>query len=276
MKPLSGFLLVLWCFFAPRALWANSVPGQHPGYLSEVSRERTQKIDEMVLVPPREPEVIAKPLVDDRLTKEFQSQYRLKFGQTETEVNYNSANRYTFYDYPGGRQETILSHNDRQRDFGEFMMRRLAEHHVDQYAKSNPDIRPVYELKDRISNLDVQVRQGYKVRFKYSYSGNFLEVKLENPYEIGSKVTLQMQDSVGPSRVEKTIFNLAYPVSKVTTVQLFHELDDGVGSKVVGSRKLTESLSTNITATHNTVVDPDAVQPSQRHDLVLWGFAWTE
>jgi hypothetical protein len=257
-----------------------AVVGMRPGYLADVKQERELRDVEMVLVPPPARSdadmMLGRPLFDAKLTKEFQNQYETRFGRTEAERNLGASNRFTFFEYPGGKMENIDAHTKRQRQFGEFMMRRLSEHHIDLYAKSNPDVRPIYELKEKIANVDVKVRKGYKVRLHYSYSGNILDAKLENPYEVESKVAFQMGNNMGPSQVERTIFSLTYPISKITSVSAFHELDWTSSTSLMGARKLTRSLSTTLTATQNGPVDRDQGRASPRQDLVLLGLSWTE
>ncbi len=250
--------------------------GARPGYLSSVSRERELRDVEIVIVSPPPKENSARPFVSQKLTKEFQAQYETRFGRSEVERNYNASNRFTFYEYPGGLVESQQAHAARQRKFGEFMFRRLTEHHVDQYAKSNPDFRPVYELKDKIANVNVQVRKGYKLRFKYSYSGNFLDVRLENPYEVDTKVSFQMGNGFGASAVERTIFSLAYGYSKLVTLSAFYEIDQEDSTTFLASRKLSQTLSATLTAAHDVPVDRDEWRTSPRQDLILVGLAWTE
>ena len=256
------------------------IAGARPGYLASVAKEREQRDVEMVLIsaPPATEEgtLFGRPLVDPKLTREFQTQYEIKFGRTEAERNYNNSNRFAFFEYPGGKQEDLMAHEEQQQQFANYMIRRLTEHHADQYAKSNPDIRPVYELKDRISNINVQVRQGYKLRFKYSYSGNYLDVRLENPYDIATKVSFQMSSGFGPSNVERTIYSASYPVSKITTISAFQEVDVRTSTSFVGSRKLNKTLAATVTAAYAVPVDRDVWQTTPRQDLFLLGLSWTE
>jgi hypothetical protein len=257
----------------------ETVAGMRPGYLVSTEQEHNVRVSEMVYLPtpaPRPAVLMGRPLLNDKLKVEFREKYAAEFGRTEAERNYNGLNRYTFFDDPGGRQETAIAYNERQRKFGNYMLRRLVEHHVDEYAKNNSDIRPIYELKDRIANLDVKVRKDYKIKFHYNYSGNSLEAKLDNPYDIEAKLTLQMGQTVGPSKVESTTAMLSYPVSKKLTLAAFEEFDQQAATVLVASRALTKSLSSSVTLAANKLVDRDNGFNSQRHQLVLVGFSWTE
>jgi hypothetical protein len=277
-------LLFLFALISGGSAFAELGPvvGAKPGYLSSVREERHWREVEMVLLPARgwnarDSALMGRSIFDTKLTKEFETQYELKFGRTEAERNLDNSSRYSMLETPGGEYESIDAYSDRQRKFGEYMVRRLTEHHVDQWAKSNPDVRPVYELKDRIQNVSVQMKKGYKLRLHYSLSGNYVDAKVENPYNIGSKVTFQMRDGgFGPSRVERTILGLEYPWSKTIKLSAFHELDTKASTSLVGAKRLNRTLSCTLTLSQNAPVDRDVWQTSPRHDLALVGLAWTE
>lgn len=278
---MRGLQLIL-CLFtlSANAEVAANIAGARAGYLASIAQEREQRDVEMVLVPApvknEQDTVLGRPLVDSKLTKEFQAQYELKFGNTDAERIYNNSNRFAFFEYPGGKQENLEIHERRQQQFGNYMFRRLTEHHVDQYAKSNPDIRPVYELKDKISNVNVTVRPGYKLKLNYSYSGNYLDVRLQNPYDIATKITYQFGSGVGPSNIERTIYSASYPLTKVTTISAFQEVDVKSSTSLVAAQRLNKTLSATFTASRGVPVDRDIWQTSPRQNLVLLGFSWTE
>lgn len=261
-------------------LWAE-LPmevGGRSGYLSNVREERYVKEIEIVIIsaPPPPANSQSIPLVDAKLSREFETRYEREFGRTDAERNVSMSNRFTFYDYPSGAQEDIISHEERKRQFAEYMLKRLAEHHVDQYFKSHRELRPIYELKDKIANVDVEVKKGYKLKLNYSYSGNYLDVKLDNPYKVATKITYQMKSGVGPSSIEKTIYSAVYPIDPLSSIGAFYEVDQDQGISLIGSRKLTSSLATTLTLTQNSLVNSDVQTQSQRHNLVLLGFTWTE
>lgn len=273
IRALPFIVLILHSFSASAE--AVAAYGARPGYLSSVTKEREQREVEIIILPPPPSDsstLLARPLVDQRLTREFQTQYELKFGRTDVERNYNLLNRVTVFEYPGGRAESVEAHARRQRQFGEFMIRRLTEHHVDQYAKNNPDVRPLYEMKDRLANVDLKVKQGYKIKFKYSYSGNTLDARLETPYSLGTKVTFVM----GGGRVERTIYSITYPYSKFVTLSAFHEIDNHASTSFVCSHVLTKTLSATLTASQAVPVERDRWETSPRQDLILIGLSWTE
>lgn len=245
---------------------------QYPGYLDSVAEERYQVIEEMTLIV--KPVSLERPLSErifvDSLSREFKREYEIKFGRTDAERNITAPSRYDEYEYSIGRFATFEEDRENRRVFAEYMLRRLAEHHVDNYAKSTPSIRPVYEFKERIANVNIQVKKGYKLRFKYSYSGNFLDVRLENPYDIETKLSFRMDPtSFGPTEVQETIVNLGYNLGQGVGVQgqYLHEQQT---ISLVTTKALTPMLSASLTGS-TYLPEADA---SQKQELVLVGLSW--
>ena len=61
------------------------------------------------------------------------------------------------------RKTTSSAH---QSDYGQYVLRRLSEYHVDNFAKSDPSVRPLWEAKEKLSKVNVQV-QKVKVDMEY-------------------------------------------------------------------------------------------------------------
>lgn len=252
---------------------------KHPGYLDSVAEERHQKIEEMVLVPrPYEQEVNLKEVIfDDRLTDEFQSRYEDQFGRTEAEQIVFAPNRFDEYEYYDANATVGLSvsyEEDRRnkQKFAEYMMRRLSEHHVDQYFKSKPELQSIYELKDKVSKLNVEVKQGYKVRLNYSFSGNYLDVKIENPYEIETKVRMEMSEGASNGGGKQTILSLAKAVTPRVWMGSYLYTSEGKYS-LVTSRYMGSGVSISLTGTTNYKYPSNTYEGQQ---LVLLGFSWSE
>lgn len=267
------FLGICGCWgqvFAETLRTSQSLPS---GYLDSVTEERNERVVEMLIVPkPTAVPSLRDRIFDDRLTKEFQSQYELKFGQTEAQRNINSPGRFDEYEYSTGKFVSIEEDHENRKKFGEFMFRRLSEHHVDLYARSNPDVRPVYELKERLANVNVQVKKGYKIRMRYSYSGNYATFRVENPYEVETNVTLQMNPSgFGPSEVEETIYNLGYPITKEVKISSQYAVSDGIVS-LITTKKLSETTTTSLTGSTYTHDGGTSI----RQDLLLLGITWNQ
>jgi hypothetical protein len=246
----------------------------YPGYISDVEQERYSRNVEINLVPlPDEPEK-GEPwqIFDDELTREFKTRYEERFGRSDAERNIISPSRYDEYEYRTGVGVSIEEDQRRKRVFGEFMMKRLTEHHLDQYAKSKPAFQSVYQLKEKISNATVEVQQGYKVRLRYSYSGNYLLFRVENPYDIRTAVTMEMDPSTfGPSEVQETILTVGYPIT--TTIDLDTQFRVNSGDySVIASKRLNATMATTLTAASYSA----QIDRPEPEDLILLGFTWNQ
>jgi hypothetical protein len=249
------------------------VYGAKPGYLFDVADEKNKRDLEMVMLePPPKEKPLGDVIFDQRLSKEFQTQYEYRFGRTAAIQVINSPGRFDEYTYFTGENIGIEEYRKYQRQFAEYMGRRLTEHHVDQWAKKDPDFRAVYEFKDKISNLNVEVKKGYKMRWRYAFSGNYMDFRLENPYDIDTKVTLQMNPAgFGPSKPEETQFELGYQLTKrVRTSALYRQIDGFY--QLVFTRQLTRSISTSLTAS----TDQSTAGPSVHQNLILLGLGWQD
>lgn len=158
--------------------------------------EKQQKFYEVYLSPPpREVTVDYTDFIfNPQLTLEFKTRYRELFGYIDTTGLNATANYRTV------EAEKI---NRTRRVYGEYMMRRLGEYHVDNYFKSQPAMREVYELKERLSNVQVQVGPSYKMDVHYSFADNSAEIVVQNPY-CDSKLRVEMDPtSIGPASIQE-------------------------------------------------------------------------
>ena len=150
------------------------------------------------------------------------------------------------------------------------MLRRLTEYHIDNYAKNEPAVRPVYQIKENISKVDLSVAPGWKFKAKYSISGNTLKVDVGNPYT-DSKILVEMDpDKLGPSDVKETIVSIGKDLTKIFRMETHWKTQDGKWS-LVGIRRLAPRMSTNITT--STTVRSGGY--TVRENRVLWGWGYT-
>lgn len=265
-----GLLGLIFLLQLPWQAYAES--GQHPGYIYDVEEERYSRDVEINLVPmPSEPEAPKDwEIFDEELTKEFRLRYEERFGRSDAERNLISPSRFDQYEYQTGVSVSVEEDQRRKRVFGEFMMKRLTEHHLDQYAKSKPAFQKVYELKEKISNATVEVKKGYKLRLRYSYSGNYLLFRMENPYDIRTAVTMEMDPSTfGPSEIQETILSLGYPITKTIDLQSDFRVNSGDYS-VVATKFHSPMFSSSLTAASYSA----QVDRPEPEDLILLGFTW--
>lgn len=237
--------------------------GAHPGYVTDVQKEKHTIDVEVVLI--EEPSEVERQreIFDAKLTKEFRQQFKYKFGATEMEQSLNSPGRFDDYYYYTGRTVSLKEYQAEQRSFGEYMGRRLVEHHVDRWAKANPKLQPVYELKDKMTNLKVEVQKGYKVDLRYSLSGNHLDFILDNPYDWDSRLRIE-------GGGQETIISIGGPVSKRWSVSGLTRFNDGI-VQIIGTRRVTPALSLSITGS----TDSKEEGQLEKQDLFLVGVSYT-
>lgn len=253
------------------AVHAQSQFGSHPGYISDVDREMYTIDTEVVLIDRPAPlESKSTEIINDRLTKEFKEQFKYRFGVTEMEQTLNSPGRSDEYSYYTGRTVSLKEYQQEQRAFGEYMARRLMEYHIDNWAKTNPAVRPVYELKDKVTNLDMEVKKGYKVKVRYSLSGGHLDFDLDNPIDMEAKLRLEMGGGFLASRTEETVISLGANVTSLWRVSTLVRFYDGI-YQVVGTRRITPALSGTITGSTDT---KDSGY-TEKQDIILVGFTYS-
>lgn len=243
--------------------------GGHNGYVFDVKEERNRRDVEMVMLaqPKREEKPLSDKIFNQRLSKEFQVQYQSRFGQSLAEQVLNSQARSEDYSTHTGQSVTIYEYQKQQRKFGEYMARRLTEFHVDNWAKSDPDFAPVYALKEKVSNLNMTVKKGYKVRWKYNFAGPNMEFKLENPYEIDTKVRIEMTGIL--SSPAETIYSFGKQVTDKWHLSAIHrEIDQAY--QIVVQRPLTKHTAIQLTGSTDT--SNEGI--SAKQELFLVGFSW--
>lgn len=254
--------------FVSHAALARSY-GRHDGYLSSVKDERHLIVEEVVIVhPPEEdPEALRKKIFNAELTKEFNAKYEERFGRTGAERAYFYRGRFDLND----NQLVKLPNEDvleNRRKFGEYILRRTMEYHVDNFVKNDPKIRPAYEFKERISQVKVEILPKIEITAKYSFSGNFFDIYLKNPW-FRCTTTLQMDaGKAGPSAVQETIVALGKDVGNFA-FDSYYRFADGIASGVI-TRPISPTLGS--TFTFSTFTHRHGVSP--RENLYLAGLSY--
>lgn len=247
-------------------VWAGEFE-QHPGYLSDTSGERYQVSREVVIVPPesKSETSLRDKIFAEKLTKEFTQRYEERFGRTRAEQIFSTPSQFFETEVQPGIFRTADEDAQEQKDFGSFMLKRTVEYHIDRWMKESPSARPVYELKERISNVNVEVRPGYKLRFKYSLSSNDMDIYLKNPYSIENRLRLRMGSGFGPSDVKQTVVYLGYPVTKKVRMRTDYTVENQ-DYNVSAIRQLGNRWSTSVTG-------GETVSTGER---VLVGLGWRD
>lgn len=259
---------------------ASNVVGARAGYVFDVDAERTQHDTELVLIdpPPAEP-TLQQRLFDEKLTKEIRTEYQYRFGQTAMEQTINApTNREDsyYYNYNGsngynpGSTVTADAYAGYQHSFAEYVGRKVGETQVDKFFNSDPALRPVYQYKDKLSNLTIKTDNGYKLKWRYNLSGNSADMELENPYKIQTKLEVHFYQ-FSPKTQEET-FTASYPINQLYTVSTNYKFYDSV-LQLVGSRRITPSLSASVTGLTTT---NESGGPSVRQTIGLVGISWSQ
>lgn len=225
------FVVVIFVLMAPSTSWAlRRSYAPHSGYLADTGSERNIMYVDLIPIPPPKP--LGPPLSDrifnEKLVKEFRDRYEEKFGRTEVERVYNSPNRYSYYNDIYGFKGTPQEMDAERQKYGDFVVRRLLEYHVDNYAKNDPKVRPVWEAKERLKEFKVEIAT-VRLDMNYSIAGNTFDVKLQNPYLSLTRVRLQMNPAVfGPSNVQETTISIGRNVTRTVAMETHYATDDGL------------------------------------------------
>lgn len=180
-------------------------PASQNGYVVDVESEKEEQYYEVYLAPPQGQLKVdyRNKIFNRELTREFQNRYHERFGYIDTDgLNY-AANQFTQFNENRGRVAALEQSVIKRRAFGEYMIRRLGEWHIDNYFKSEPSMRQVYELKEKYSNMQVEVAPSAKLDMHYSFSDNSAEFVLQNPY-CDAKWRAEMDPKAfGPSSIQE-------------------------------------------------------------------------
>lgn len=220
---------------------------------------------------PRQQIDYAKIIFPEKLIGEFKERYEDVFGYTETERNYIFSNKYTVVTTGDGRFATVDEEYELQRDYGGYVVKRLLEHHVDQYFQHSSSLRPLYRVKERLSNVKIEVKKGYQMNINYSLSGNYISINVKNPYDLRARIRLEMnKSSFGPSEVEDTILSIGKDLNKTVAIDSYFSTETGKVS-FVGKKFLQPHLVASITGSTYT----KAFQESEENEkLILIGLSY--
>lgn len=230
---------------------------RHEGYTNEVDKERTVQVSELNLIAAPAPlgPPLQQQIFDEKLTKDFRERYEQKFGRTEAERVYNSPNRFTYYNdlyaFKGSPQEE----DGEKRAFANYMVKKLAEYHVENYAKNDPKVKPMWEAKQRFSQMQVQSKS-FKLKARYDLVGGKADIEVINPI-VDARYTLDMNGT----NIDESILVLGRPVTETIRLESRYKQVEGIVA-FIGSKTFTPTLSTNITVSTFTNDSTKSVRES--------------
>lgn len=222
----------------------NADEGYVAGYVDDVRAERAEKFYEIYIFasPPPKQKAWHEAIFNQKLTKEFRDEYRERFGEMDTESIIYQKNNFNMLDKNGALTVSAETENSARRDFAEYMLKRLVEFHVDNYFKNDPTMRPIYEAKQKLSNVEVKVGNQVKMNIRYELAGNTLDLVVKNPW-CDAKVSLEMDpSSFGPSNVEETRIWVGKDINTRLRINTNAALIDGIGT-VEFVRRITSNFS---------------------------------
>lgn len=223
-------LVVVFFILASLCLWetAQAAASPYEGYVSDVETERSERFQEVYMYAPNAQEKSLQEEIFSPLAKEFKEKYREKFGQTDTESIIYQPTKFSALDENRGAVLEVELENDKRRAFAEYMTKRLLEYHIDAYMRSQPQMRPVMEFKEKVQNVKVEVNESIRLNMQYNFAGNTADFIIDNPY-CEAKVSLEMNtSSFGPSETEETRIWLNKDLNKQLKLNTNTTLNDGI------------------------------------------------
>lgn len=247
----------------------------HSGYVASTANERNVEYKDIQLIEPPAPTGpnLRERIFNEKLVKEFRDRYEEKFGRTEVDRVYNSPNRFTFYDDLFGFKGTPQEEDREKQRYGDFVIRRLMEYHIDNIAQNDPKLRPAWEAKERIKEFKVEVAQ-FRFDMQYSIAGNTFDMRVVNPYFPLCRLRLQMDPGrFGPAPIDETTISLGRNVTEKIFFEGHYATTDGVVT-AIQRRQLTTNIHGTLTeSTFTKSVGRDPLKP--RESRYLAGVAYS-
>lgn len=233
------------------------------GYEDDVSGEMSSAPKEMFLM--QKPDFLNKPelknvIFNNELSNEFIFRYQQQFGFTEQEQNYYLIESQGYYNSPTGIAAT---QQDAQRQaFAQYMMKRLMEYHTDNIMKNDPDFKPIYDMKQKVSNYKVDVGPGSKLDMTYSFVGNFANITYATPWGT-TKANINMDpSSLTPTTPQEELLIFTRPITPTIRYETSYAFVSQTYRLMI-EKRLSPTLTTNISETvflDSNVIDVDKAE----------------
>lgn len=189
IKQFLGILTLLAGALFSQSLLAQEFPWREEdsrnGY-EEESIPENEEVGEILYAipdPQKNDSTLNEYIFTDKLSREFEQRYAEQFGRSSPEIIYTRT-PYLTSNYTEGQSLTFdeEEYQERQRDFGNFMLKRLVEFHIQNEAKTNPQLKAVNNVKESVEKVDVSFSDNFKLRAKYHISSNTARFSMMNPY----------------------------------------------------------------------------------------------
>jgi len=232
------------------------------GYISSIDQDIPSPTTDLVVV--KAPQGYASDdasstIFTQQLSKEFTERYEDKFGRTPIEQSLELSKGPNEYGSNLSTTTEAQESQSKQKEFGEYMFRRLSEYHVDTFFRSDPKLKSVWELKEKVSNVSVEVRPGMKLNTNYSFSGNFVTATFENPY-INARSRWEMStSSFGPGPIEETIVSLYRNITPQLALENYYRVNSETAS-IVTRYQWRPNLQSTVTVSNTAKATASQVQ----------------
>ncbi len=226
---------------------------RHSGYVSDVNEEREGSHESIFVVfdieKPKESEIKDR-IFHVKIKREIVRRYKNTFGQTPIEQQLLVVKPHSYYFDDRGNAVTSKSIHDREKRFGEYMIRRLLEFHLDHQLKEEPTTRPIYDFKERVRKTEVKIAKGYKLESQYSISSNSIKVELENPY-VDFRASMDLNKTNGTTDADEALL-LSFYRKITSSFRMESHVKTSTGElRVIGRKKISKPLTFTLTIVPN-------------------------
>jgi hypothetical protein len=231
MRTLSVLIILGLCLGFSQAF---SSVGASLGYVSDVSAEKAERFYEVYLFVPTNKGRSLQEMIFSPLSREFKEKYLEKFGEVDTESVVYHSHDFSVFDQNRGHAVGLETENQKRKEFAEYVTKRLTEYHVDNYMKTQPQMAPVLEVKQRIQNVKVEVSKEVRLNIQYNFAGNNLDLIADNPW-CDSKLAVEMDPhSFGPTSPQELRVWVGKNISHQMRLNSQIALTDGIVGGDIG------------------------------------------
>ena len=246
LKTASKFytIFIFICLYVMHSSAANY------GYTNDIKAERENIYEEIVIFPPQVSgsKNLNEKIFNAELSKEFRTKYIQEFGTVDTDsFVYRDPKYAEMADDNRRGVSTEVANNNARRNFGDFMVKRLTEWHVDHYIKEEPQMRPIYEAKEKISNIKVEINKETRLDIKYSLAGNTLDLNIINPYLESRLISYMDPSAFGPAQTLENRLFLGMQINPLLRFNLYVAENDGIATAEV-IRAFRGNISTSLSS----------------------------
>jgi hypothetical protein len=174
-------------------------------------------VDMFALPDPKQPS-LQEIIFNDQLSREFSLKYAEKFGDIDSESLTYRNSRFAEFNDRVPDQNSFESSRTERKKFGEYMITRLFEWHVDKSLKERPETEKIYDAKQALSNMKMSVGKNTQLQLKYSFVDNTMELNYANPL-VESKIKMD------PATMENKLIISKAINGNTTLSTVFYEKD---------------------------------------------------